>query len=59
MLTRRTLMKGALVAGAYAGGLGLAGRLGGVASARAARPLVTRRTEALITDKGPTKGAMT
>ena len=59
MLTRRTLMKGALAAGAYAGGLGLAGRFGGVASAGAAMPLVARRTEALITDKGPTKGAMT
>ena len=59
MLTRRTLMKGALVAGAYAGGLGLAGRLGGIATAQTAMPLVARRTEALITDKGPTKGAMT
>ena len=29
MLTRRTLMKGALVAGAYAGGVSLAGRFGG------------------------------
>ena len=58
MLTRRTLMKGALVAGAFAGG-GLAGRLGGTANARAAMPLVARRSEALITDKGPTRGVMT
>ena len=59
MLTRRTLMKGALVAGTYAGGLGLAGRLGGIASAKAAMPLVARTSEALITDKEPTKGVMT
>lgn len=59
MLTRRTLLKSTLVAGAYAGGLGLAGRLGGIASAQAAMPLVARRTDALITDKGPTRGAMT
>ena len=59
MLTRRTLLKSTLAAGAYAGGLGLAGYFGGIASAKAAMPLVARRTEALITDKGPTKGAMT
>lgn len=59
MLTRRTLMKGALVAGAYAGGMGLAGRIGGFANAQAAVTLATRQTDALITDKGPTKGAMT
>ena len=55
MLTRRTLIKGALVAGAYAGGMGLA--------ARADRPmktvLVARSTEATITDRGPTTGVMT
>ncbi|WP_411035164.1 multicopper oxidase family protein [Shinella sp. BYT-45] len=59
MLTRRTLMKGALAAGAYAGGLGLAGRFGGPANAEAAETLVARTTEAMITGKGPTKGAMT
>ena len=59
MLTRRTLMKGALVAGAYAGGVDLAGNLGGLARARAATSLVTRRTEAMLTEHGPTKGAMT
>ena len=59
MLTRRTLMKGALVAGAYAGGIGLAGNLGGFARARAATSLVTRHTEAMLTEHGPTKGAMT
>ena len=59
MLTRRTLMKGALVAGAYAGGVGLAGRFGGPAKAQTAFPLTVRRTEALITDKGPTRNAMT
>ena len=59
MLTRRTLMKGALVAGAYAGGIGLAGNPGGFARARAATNLVTRPTEAMLTEYGPTKGAMT
>lgn len=59
MLTRRTLMKGALVAGAYAGGVGLAGRFGGLAKAEAAVTLVARPGEAMITDKGPTKGVMT
>jgi FtsP/CotA-like multicopper oxidase with cupredoxin domain len=59
MLTRRTLMKGALVAGAYAGGVGLAGRFGGLAKAEAAATLVARPGEAMITDKGPTKGVMT
>ncbi len=59
MLTRRTLMKGALVAGAYAGGVGLAGRFGGPAKAHAATTLLARPGEAMITDKGPTKGVMT
>ncbi|WP_432347211.1 multicopper oxidase family protein [Shinella yambaruensis] len=59
MLTRRTLMKGALVAGAYAGGVGLAGRFGGLAKAEAPVTLVARPGEAMITDKGPTKGVMT
>ncbi len=59
MLTRRTLMKGALVAGAYAGGVGLAGRFGGLAKAEAAVTLVARPGEAMITDKGSTKGVMT
>lgn len=59
MLTRRTLMKGALVAGAYAGGIGLAGNLGGFARAKAATSLAARRTEAMLTEHGPTKGAMT
>lgn len=59
MLTRRTLMKGALVAGAYAGGVGLAGRFGGLAKAEAATTLVARPGEAMLTDKGPTKGVMT
>lgn len=59
MLTRRTLMKGALVAGAYAGGIGLAGNLGGSARAKAATSLAARRTEAMLTEHGPTKGAMT
>jgi len=59
MLTRRTLMKGALVAGAYAGGIGLAGNPGGFARARAATNLVARPTEAMLTEYGPTKGAMT
>lgn len=59
MLTRRTLMKGALVAGAYAGGVGLAGRFGGLARAGAPVTLVARPGEAMITDKGPTKGVMT
>ena len=56
MLTRRTLMKGALVAGAYAGGVGLAGRL---AAAPTPLTLAARRTDALITEAGPTRGAMT
>ena len=59
MLTRRTLMKGAFVAGAYAGGIGLAGNPGGFARARAATNLVARPTEAMLTEYGPTKGAMT
>ncbi|MCR6498704.1 multicopper oxidase family protein [Shinella sp. CPCC 101442] len=60
MLTRRTLMKGALVAGAYAGGVSLAERFGGFsAKAEAKTTLVARHSEALITDKGPTKGIMT
>ena len=59
MLTRRTLMKGALVAGAYAGGVGLAGRYGGLAKAAAATTLVARPGEAMLTGKGPTRGIMT
>nr|WP_314088333.1 multicopper oxidase family protein [uncultured Shinella sp.] len=60
MLTRRTLMKGALVAGAYAGGVSLAERFGGFsAQAQAKTTLVARNAEALLTDKGPTKGVMT
>jgi len=58
MLKRRTLLQGALVAGAYAGGLGLAGRFAG-AEAKAPMRLAARPTEALITDSGPTRGAMT
>lgn len=59
MLTRRTLMKGALVAGAYAGGVGLAGRYGGLAKAAASTTLVARPGEAMLTGKGPTRGVMT
>ena len=60
MLTRRTLMKGALVAGAYAGGVTLAERFGGFsAQAQAKTTLVARNAAALRTDKGPTKGVMT
>lgn len=59
MLTRRTLMKGALVAGAYASGVGLAGRYGGLAKAAAATTLVARPGEAMLTGKGPTRGIMT
>ncbi|MFC3071798.1 multicopper oxidase family protein [Shinella pollutisoli] len=58
MLKRRTLLKGALVAGAYAGGLALAGRFSG-AAARSTTTLAARPTEALITDGAPTRGAMT
>ena len=58
MLTRRTLLKGGLIAAAYAGGLGLAGRFSG-AEARATTRLAARETEALLTDRGPTRGAMT
>ncbi|EYR80803.1 multicopper oxidase family protein [Shinella sp. 838] len=59
MLTRRTLMKGALVAGAYASGVGLAGRYGGLAKAAASTTLVARPGEAMLTGKGPTRGVMT
>lgn len=58
MLKRRTLLKGALVAGAYAGGLALAGRFSG-AAARSTTTLAARPTEALITGGAPTRGAMT
>lgn len=60
MLTRRTLMKGAFVAGAYASGVSLAGRFGGFsAQAQAKMTLVARNSEAQLTDKGPTRGVMT
>ncbi len=60
MLTRRTLMKGALVAGAYAGGVSFAERFGGFsAQAQPKTTLVARNSEALLTDKGPTRGIMT
>ena len=59
MLTRRTLMKSALVAGAYAGGLGLAGRLGGGPGAAAAPPPLPRPSGGLPDGKGPTQGALT
>lgn len=58
MLARRTLLKGALVAGAYAGGFTLAGRFSG-AKAEAPVRLAARPTEALIVDGAPTRGAMT
>ncbi|MCF3642308.1 multicopper oxidase family protein [Rhizobium sp. TRM95111] len=59
MLTRRRLMTGALVAGAYAGGMGLARRFGRAAAAGAATVLTARPGEASITDGGPTRGIMT
>ncbi|MCP8895662.1 multicopper oxidase family protein [Shinella daejeonensis] len=58
MLKRRALLKGALVAGAYAGGIGLAARHSG-ASAAPALHLSARPTEAHLTDAGVTRGAMT
>lgn len=59
MLARRTLLKGALVAGAYAGGMALAGRFGGTADAHAATVLSARTTEAAIAGDRPTEGVMT
>jgi FtsP/CotA-like multicopper oxidase with cupredoxin domain len=60
MVTRRTLLKTSLVAGAYAGGLALAGRFGGPALAGSDPQVLTARTgEAMLTEHGPTRGIMT
>ncbi|MCM2473924.1 multicopper oxidase family protein [Rhizobium sp. CG5] len=58
-LSRRTLLKGSALAGAYGLGLGLAGKVSGAFAASDPYLLEAAVTDALIDGKAPTRGMMT
>jgi len=59
LLSRRTLLKASAVAGAYGIGIGLANRYSRASPAPEPLLLEAHVTEAMIAQKGPTKGVMT
>ncbi|WP_064682331.1 multicopper oxidase family protein [Rhizobium bangladeshense] len=57
-LTRRNLLRASAVAGAYGLGMGIAGKFGPAAAAAAPQLLTAVKTEAMLTEAGPTRDVM-
>ncbi|MBY4607562.1 multicopper oxidase family protein [Rhizobium sp. 9T] len=58
LLTRRNLLRASAVAGAYGVGMGIAGKFGLAAAAPAPQLLTAVKTEAMLTEAGPTRDVM-
>ena len=58
LLTRRNLLKASAVAGAYGAGIGIAGKFGLAEAAPEPQLLTAVKTEAMLTEAGPTKDIM-
>ena len=58
LLTRRNLLKASAVAGAYGAGIGIAGKFGFAEAAPEPQLLKALKTEAMLTEAGPTKDIM-
>ena len=58
LLTRRNLLKASAVAGAYGVGLGIAGKFGPAEAAPEPQFLTGVKTEAMLTEIGPTREIM-